>query len=209
MITKQLFGAMLFAALFGAVPLAVAQTPPPAAAPAVPNQTVRGVITGFDGKVLSVKDRDGKDLKIDAPDTVVPTIAKAFSMADIKPGMILAVTTLKRADGVNVALDVRPLPPTVNVNSFAYDLRPGSLMNNANVDAMVKGAEGDELTLNYKTGTIKALVTKDTNFSQPAPGTRDDLKVGETMFASVHPEGGDKFTLVRVQVSKDGVKPGQ
>ena len=209
MVSKRLFGALALAALFGATPFALAQAPAPAAAPATANQNVRGVITGFDGKVLSVKDRDGKDMKIDAPDTVVPTIAKAFSMADIKPGMILAVTTVKRADGVNVALDVRPLPPTVNVSSFAYDLRPGSLMNNANLDAMVKGAEGDELTLNYKTGTIKALITKETNFSQSAPGTRDDLKVGETVFASVHPEGGDKFTLVRVQVSKDGVKPGQ
>lgn len=205
---RHFSAAIVLAATLGATAVASAQTPP-AAAPTVPNVNVRGVITGFDGKVLAVKDRDGKDVRIDVPDNVTPTVAKAFSMADIKPGMMLAVTTVKRADGVNIALDVRPLPATANPNSFEYDLRPGSLMNNANLDAMVASTGGQELTLNYKTGTIKALITPETAMSQSAPGVREDLKAGETVFAVARPEGAGKFTLVRAVVSKDGVKPGQ
>lgn len=201
---KRVFGAIVLAAFLGAA-TASAQTPPPAA----PNVNVRGTITGFDGKVLTVRDRDGKNVRVDVPDNVTPAVAKPFTMAEIKPGMMLAVTTVKRADGVNVALDVRPLPATANPNSFEYDLRPGSLMNNANLDAMVATANGQELTLNYKTGTIKALITPETSMTQNGTGARDDLKAGETVFAVVRPEGGDKFTLVRIIVSKDGVKPGQ
>lgn len=202
---NRIHGALALAVLFGAASGGMAQTPPPA----VPNVNVRGVIASFDGKVMAVRDRDGKNVRIDVPDNVTPTVSKPFNVADIKPGMMLAVTTVKRADGVNVALDVRPLPATANPNSFEYDLRPGSLMNNANLDAMVAGTSGQELTLNYKTGTIKALITPETTLTQGAPGVRDDLKAGETVFAVVRPEGGDKFTLVRAVVSKDGVKPGQ
>ena len=53
---------------------------------------VRGTITALDGDVLSVKSRDGKDLKISlAPDTQVAVTKKA-SLADFKPGSYVGVT---------------------------------------------------------------------------------------------------------------------
>jgi hypothetical protein len=44
--------------------------------------------------------------------------------------------------------------------------------------------------------------------SQAVPGTREDLKPGETIYVAARDEGG-KLTALRVQVSKDGVKPTQ
>ncbi len=41
---------------------------------------------------------------------------KAFGMDDIKPGMVLGVMTVKRANGTIVAIDVRPIPPTVSIS---------------------------------------------------------------------------------------------
>lgn len=203
---KTILAALAAAAFLAMASAAPAQTPP--ANPPAPTTNVRAIITAFDGKVLQVKDTTGKDLSIEVPDALNVTVAKAFGIADIKVGMILAVTTLQRPDGTTVALDVRPLPPTVPVSSRPYDLAPGAQMNNAALDAMIAGNDGTELTLNYKTGTVKAVITPQTTMSQSAPGERTDLKPGETIFARVRMDG-DKLVAASIQVSKDGVKPGQ
>ena len=41
------------------------------------------------------------------------------------------------------------------------------------------------------------------------PGSLDDLKVGEYIFTVVPPAPDGKMTALRIQVSKDGVRPPQ
>lgn len=173
------------------------------------NVNIRGLVTAFDGKVISVKTRDGGDVKIDLPETVNVNASKAFTMADIKPGMVMGVTTIKRADGATVAIDVRPIPPTAPQGLSPFDLQPGSTMTNAAVEAAVDSVGGQELVLNYKTGSVKVLVPPGTPMSQSMPGSRSDIKPGETVFVSARAGDSGMFTAVRVQVSKDGVKPTQ
>jgi hypothetical protein len=173
------------------------------------NVNIRGLVTAFDGKVISVKTRDGGDVKIALPETVNVNATKAFTMADIKPGMVMGVTTIKRADGATVAIDVRPIPPTAPQGLSPFDLQPGSTMTNAAVEAAVDSVGGQELVLNYKTGSVKVLVPPGTPMSQSMPGYRNDIKPGETVFVSARAGDGGLFTAVRVQVSKDGVKPTQ
>ena len=170
---------------------------------------VRGVITGFDGKILTLKSKTGAELAVDLPETATVATTKAFSMADVKPGMILGVTTLKRTDGSIVAIDVRPIPPQAPLGLSPWDLAPDATMTNAVVEGSVAATNGQELTLNYKTGTVKALVVPETAMSQAVPGTRDDLKSGETVFVFARKIEGDKLVAARVQVSKDGIKPTQ
>ena len=183
-----------------------------ATAHAQQNINIRGSVTAFDGKVISVKTRDGGDVKIDLPDTVNVNATRAFSMADVKPGMVLGVTTVKRGDAT-IAIDVRPIPPTAPQGLSPFDLQPGSTMTNAAVEAAVESknenAGGHELMLNYKTGSVKVLVPPGTPMSQSTPGNRSDIKPGETVFVSARPGEGGTFTAVRVQVSRDGVKPTQ
>ena len=64
------------------------------------------------------------------------------------------------------------------------------------------------MTLNYNTGTVKALITPSTAMSQSTPGERSDIKAGETIFIAARKEG-DKLVATRLQVSKNGVKPTQ
>ena len=45
--------------------------------------------------------------------------------------------------------------------------------------------------------------------SQAAPGSRGDIKSGETVFLTARPGDAAKLTLLRIQVSKDGIKPAQ
>ena len=178
--------------------LAVAQAP----------TRVRGTITSLDGDVLSVKARDGKDLKIQlAPDTQVAVTKKA-SMADFKPGSYVGVTSQKGPDGRLVARRVHALGPQVPQMHGAWDSMPDSMMTNANLESSAQVTGGNELTLKYKDGEQKILVTPQTEYFTFAPGSRADLKPGETIFTGARNEGG-KLVTGRIAVSKDGINPPQ
>jgi hypothetical protein len=187
----------LFALVFVSS-LAMAQAP----------QRVRGTITGLDGDVLSVKSRDGKDLKIQlTPDAQIATTKKG-TMADFKPGSYVGVTSVKGRDGRLVARRVHALGPQVPQMHGAWDSIPDSMMTNSNIESSAQVSGGNELTLKNKDGEQKILVNPQTEYYTFAPGTRADLKPGETIFTGARNEGG-KLIAQRVTVSKDGVKPPQ
>ena len=173
------------------------------------NVNIRGTISAFDGKMLSVKTKAGGEVSVELPEAVNVATTKAFGMNDIKQGMVLGVTTVKRADGAVVAIDVRPIPPTATLGLSPHDLAPDSTMTNASVEGVVAAVGGQELMLNYKTGSVKALVTPATAMSRSAPGSRDDLKPGETVYIVARKGEGGTLTAVRVQVGKDGINPTQ
>jgi hypothetical protein len=89
-----------------------------------------------------------------------------------------------------------------------WDSDPGASMTNANLDAIAQVTGGNEITMTYKGGAQKILVPPGTPVVTFVPGTRADLKPGETIFTSARDEGG-KLVASRVSVSKDGVKPPQ
>jgi hypothetical protein len=64
---------------------------------------MRGTIAAFDGTVLSVKSREGKELKITLADRTTITGYSTLRLADIKPGMAVGAGAVKREDGVLVA----------------------------------------------------------------------------------------------------------
>jgi len=172
------------------------------------NQNIRGTIESFDGALLKIESFEGRKFAIEAPEDLRVTITKPFSLSEIKPGMKLGVTTVKAPDGRTMAIDVRPISATASEGLSAWDLRPDSVMTNGIVEATVTSNAGPELTLNYRTGSVTVIVPPEATLSQPGPGTRADLKIGETLFVAVKKEG-DRFIALRVQVSKDGVKPTQ
>ena len=191
------------ALFFGAIALASA------AADAQQNVRLRGTITAIDGNMLSLKSRDGKDLTVHLTDNLSVTVSKSVAITDIKPGDYVGSAAMKRADGTLVALEVHYLPPAVPQGHTPWDLQPGSTMTNANVAAMVQATGGRELTLSYKDGSQKILVPDGVPIVRAVPGSRADLKPGETIFAvaPVAPDG--KISAARIQVSKDGIKPPQ
>jgi hypothetical protein len=170
---------------------------------------IRGTVTSFDGRMIRVDARGAGPVEVELPDTVNVSGTKAFSLSDVKPGMVLGVTTIKRADGETVAIDVRPIPPTAPLGLTPFDLAVGSTMTNAALEGQAVLANGSELVLNYKSGVVKVLVPPGTPMSQSAPGSRADIKPGETIFIVARIGEGDKLTAARVQVSTNGVKPTQ
>jgi hypothetical protein len=169
---------------------------------------VRGTITSVDGDVLSVKSREGKELKIQlAPDAQVALTKKAAA-ADFKTGAYVGVTSVKGPDGRLVARRVHALGPQVPQMHGTWDSIPDSMMTNATLDATAQVGAGTELVLKNKDGEQKILVTPQTEYYTFAPGTRADLKPGETIFTGAAQKDG-KLVAQRVTVSKDGVKPPQ
>jgi len=172
------------------------------------NMRVRGTIASLDGDVLSVKTREGKDVKIQlAPDAQVAT-TKKVSAAEFKPGSYVGVTSVKGPDGRLVAKRVHALGPQVPQMHGAWDGIPNSMMTNSNITSITKAGSGNELTLTNKDGEQKILVNAETEYYNFVPGTRADLKKGETIFTGARVDG-DKLLTQRVTVSKDGVKPPQ
>ena len=170
---------------------------------------VRGTITELKGNVLTVKSRDGRDIQLSlAPNAQVVT-TKATTLAEFKPGSYVGVTSVKGPDGRLVAKRVHALGPQVPSGHMAWDSMPDSLMTNANVTGTAQVSGGSELTLKYKDGEQKILVTPQTEYFTFVPGSRTDLKPGETIFSGARLGGDGKLSAQRVAVSKDGVKPPQ
>lgn len=173
------------------------------------NVNLRGTIEAFDGKVVTVKTREGLTVPVELPEAIPVAITRPFSLADVTPGMVLGVTTVKRADGTVVAIDLRPIPATANQGLSPWDLQPDATMTNAAVEGAAQAPNGNEITLNYKSGTVKVLVLPTTAMSRSSPGTRDDIKPGVAVFSVARREAGDRLVAVRLQVGKDGVAPTQ
>lgn len=173
-------------------------------------QRIRGTITAFEGNVLSVKSRDGRDLKVELTEKASVAAAKAITLADLKPGAYVGVTTQKRADDTLVAREVHTLPPTVQPGFRPWDLEPGSMMTNANIVSVAQVSGGQELVMNLKEGPKKILVPPGTPIVTTTPADRSYLKPGEYVFfnADVGAEG-KLSTSARIQVSHGGVKPPQ
>jgi hypothetical protein len=166
---------------------------------------VRGTITALEGDVLSVKSREGKDLKIHLVSNVGVTTAKTTTLDELK-GKYVGVTAINK-DGKMTAVEVHAIPPQAKPGHFPWDLQPGSTMTNANLDGIAQLSGGNEITLNYQGGSQKILVPPGTPMVAFDPGSRADLKPGEWIWTNARQEADGKIVAERLNVSKDGVKP--
>jgi len=192
----------LFASVFAlsAVPADAQQKP----------MRIRGTITAFDGNMLSIKSRDGRDLVIELDEKASVATAKAITLADLKQGDYVGSTTMKHDDGSLMAIEVHTIPRSVAEGHGPWDLQPGTMMTNANIESIVQSANGQELTLAYKGGSQKILVPPGTPIVTQVAADRTFLKPGEYVFFAANVGADGKLTTAaRIQVSRDGVKPPQ
>jgi hypothetical protein len=140
--TRQLVGVVAFALMMFATTSFAQQTP---------TVRVRGTIESVDGPMLTVKSRDGKTtykVKV-AEKGVVRGIIKA-SLSDIKENSFIGVTGMPQADGSQKAVEIHIFPEAMRGTGEGHrpwDLMPTSTMTNATVAQMVKGVQGNEITL--------------------------------------------------------------
>ena len=200
-ITSQVFlGAMLAATFALSSVSAQAQ-----------NVRVRGTIEKLDGNVLTVKSRDGAELKLVLKDNVrIAGVVKA-SLAAVKPDSNVAITSRPRADGTLEAFELRIAPAGQPFNSFhsEWDLMPNSFMTNGSLQTSIAGVDGQVLTVKYKIvgkpdEEKKLIVTPKTIIATTVPGTKEDLKPGLKVFVAGAPKLPDgSLDVAAIQVEKE------
>lgn len=117
---------------------------------------IRGDITAINGNTLSVKTREGQDLKVELGEKA--TFAydmKALRLEDVKPGTPIGTSAVKGPEGKLIARELHLFSAergVLNEGHRPWDLEPGSTMTNATVSAAVEAGGGREITLTYKDG---------------------------------------------------------
>ena len=173
---------------------------------------VRGVITAIEGDVLSVRTREGKDLKIALAQDVTFSYMRRLDLADVKTGTALGTSAVTGPDGKLVALELHLFPagrPVPNEGHRPWDLEPNSTMTNGTVTAVVESGKGRELTLSYKDGAQRVVVPAHVPIVIAQQGDRSLLVAGEYAFIAVSTRADGTLVATRVQVTKDGVRPPQ
>ncbi len=176
-------------------PAAVAQGMMQQTQAAPPPVRVRATITSIDGGVLTLKARDGAEMKLKLADNApVNEIVKA-SLADVKPGAYVAVTGVPQPDGSQKALAVYIFPEAqrgLAEGHRPWDFAANSTMTNATVDTQVAEKDGQTLTVKYKGGEQKVLVTPATEITVATKKSAAELKSGQkilVMAAKKLPDG--------------------
>ena len=183
------------------------------ALPASAQETVRirGTIERVEGPVYVVKNRDGAELKLTVTDNPLFVAIVKSTMADIKPGMFVGSTGLTQPDGSQKAIEVHIFPESMRGTGeghYDWDLKPQTKMTNANVEQTVAGVDGQMLSVKYKDGEKKLLVTPETAVVTYVIGDRNDLKPGTRIFvaaAKKQPDG--TLQTPRITYGKDGLTP--
>ena len=183
---------------------AVAQQPP------TPTR-IRGTIESIDGKTLSVKTREGTDVKVNmTADIGVVGIAKT-TLSEIKQGSYIGVSGMPQPDGSQKAIAIHIFPEAMRgaAEGFrAWDLRPNSTMTNATVAQQVASTDGQVIDVKYKDGEKKVVVTPDTAIVAFVTGDKSEIKPGAKIiiFGAVKKDDGSLETN-RIGVGRDGIAP--
>ena len=173
---------------------------------------VRGVITAVDGNVLSVRSREGQDLKLTLAPSATFAYMRKLSLADVQAGTPLGTSAVKGPDGKLIARELHlfnPDRPIPNEGHRPWDLEPGSTMTNAKVTATAQGSGGREITLTYPDGAQQVIVPEGTPVVMAVETDRSQIPVGEYAVIAATLGADDKLTATRVQFTRDGVRPPQ
>ena len=172
---------------------------------------VRGAIEAVDGAVLTVKSREGTEMKVRMTDDVVVIGIAKSALSNVKPGSYIGVSAMPQADGSQKALAVHIFPEAMRgagEGFRAWDLRPNSTMTNATVAETVAGTDGQNIMVKYKDGEKKVVVGADTPIVAFVTGDKTELKPGAKIiiFGAIKKEDGT-LEANRVNVGRDGVTP--
>jgi hypothetical protein len=197
--------------MVGAAVIAIAASMP-CGVLAQETQTVRlrGTIEKLDDNLLTVKSRDGSDLKVILSDKVLVLGVENASLADIREGYFVGSAAMPQADGSQKALEVHIFPETMRGTGEGhrpYSI-PNSTMTNGTVEATVASVDGSVLTLKYKGGEKKIIVSPGIPILRYEVGDKGDLKTGAafTILSAAKTSDG-MYQTERINVGRNGAVP--
>jgi hypothetical protein len=170
---------------------------------------IRGTIERVEGAVLTVRAGEAGEVKLQLADNAQIYGVLNATLADIKPNSYVGVGAMPQTDGSQKALQVTIFAESQRGLGDGHRpwTQPGSTMTNGAVDTTVAGVDGQVLTVRYKDGEKKIIVTPQTVMRSYVVGERSELKAGAQIatFASKRADGS--FEASRINVGRDGVVP--
>jgi RNase P/RNase MRP subunit p29 len=176
-----------------------------------PGTRIRGEVVKADGDMLVLKTREGGTLNVKLDEKVrVSALVKA-TLADIKQDSFIGIAGMPQADGSIAAFSVHMFLPAqrgvVPDRHGPWDAKPGSTMTNAYVESMVTGKDGETLTVKYKDGEKKVVVSPQTVIAAAAPASKDELKPGTQVILFGWDKQPDGSVLAKVMYVGRGITP--
>jgi hypothetical protein len=176
-----------------------------------PTVRIRGTIEAVDGSLLTVKSREGAEMKVRVTDNVAVFGVAKIAMSEIKEGSYIGVSAIPEPDGTQKALAVHIFPEAqrgVAEGFRPWDLRAGSTMTNATVAQTVAGTDGQNILVKYKDGEKKVVVPPGTPIVTFVVGDKSELKPGAKIiiFGATKKDDGT-LEANRVNVGRDGITP--
>jgi hypothetical protein len=176
-------------------------------------QTIRlhGAIETLDGHTLLVRSRDGAELKLTLADKLLVVEVVKASMADIKEGAFIGSGAIPQPDGSQKAIEVHIFAESMRGTGEGFrpwDGAPNSTMTNGSVGTTVTGVDGPVISVKYKDGEKKIVVTPDVPIVRYEVSNISALKPGASFSVNAavkKPDG--TFDVGRVNVGRDGVVP--
>ena len=171
---------------------------------------IRGTIEKVDGNTVVVKPASGADVTLTlTANAVIVGVVKA-SLADIKPGSFVGSAAMPQADGSQKALEVHIFAESqrgTGEGHRPYTI-PNSTMTNGTVGVTVTGNDGHTLTVKYKEGEKKIVVSPGTPIVRYEIGDKDELKAGaQVALLNVVKKPDGSLEGARVNVGRNGLVP--
>src|SRR5580704_12290973 len=195
--------AALFAVAAFAATAAQAQAP----------QTVRlrGVIEKVDGNTVLAKSDKGDALTLNLAEKMLVVAVVKASLADIKDGAFIGSGAMPQPDGTQKAIEVHIFAESMRGTGEGFrpwDGAPNSTMTNGTVGTTVTGVDGPVITVKFKDGEKKIIVTPDVPIVRFEVGDMSAVKPGVafTVVAAVKKPDGS-FDIARINVGRDGLVP--
>jgi Cu/Ag efflux protein CusF len=176
-------------------------------------QTVRlrGVIEKVDGNKVTAKSDKGDALTLNLADKMLVVAVVKASMADIKDGDFIGSGAMPQPDGSQKAIEVHIFAESMRGTGEGFrpwDGAPNSTMTNGTVGNTVTGVDGPVITVKYKDGDKKIIVTPDVPIVRYEVADLSALKPGVafSVLAAVQTPDGS-YDIKRINVGRDGVVP--
>jgi hypothetical protein len=197
---QRILSAISFALVFIAWPASAQET-----------VRIRGTVERIEGPVYVVKNRDGAELKLTVTDNPLFVAIAPSTMADIKPGTFVGSAGTMQPDGTQKAIEVHIFPESMRGTGeghYDWDLKPNTKMTNGNVEQSVSAVDGPILSVKYKDGEKKLVVTPETVVVTYVTGSKDEIKPGTKIFvaaAKKQPDG--TLQTPRITYGRNGAGP--
>jgi hypothetical protein len=172
---------------------------------------LRGVIEKIDGRTVLAKSAKGEPLKLNLGDKVLVVAVVKASAADIKEGLFVGSGAMPQPDGSQKALEVHIFAESMRGTGEGHrpwDGAPNSTMTNGTVGATVAGVDGPVITLKYKDGEKKIVVTPNVPIVRYEIADVSAIKPAAPFSVTAAlPQPDGSFDVNRINVGRDGASP--